>query len=451
MKRAVVYVRISDDRVGAGLGVARQEADCRKLCSEKGWRVADVLVDNDRSAYSGKKRPGYEKLIQGLQERSWDVVVAWHPDRLHRSPKELEAFIDILDAARVPCATVTAGLYDLSTPSGRMGARIAGAVAKHESEHKAERQRRKHQELAEAGANAGGGPVFGFLADRVTHDPTAVALIREAAQAVVDGESLRSIVARWNAAGVRTALGNDWSSFTLRRMLLSPRVAGYRKHGGKFHKAVWEPILEDFTWRRVRAILTDPKRKPKTAPRSYLLTGGLAKCGREGCGANLIARPRQDKSRAYVCASPPNFSGCGKIRILAEPFEEFVSEAALARILAGRIPDAVPTDLAALLGEIDRAEASLAELADDYYAHRAITKEQFQSASSVLSTKLDKLREQVSDMDSSEPVNPAELDRWDDPVARRGMIARMVEAVWVDPAVRGRNYFDHHRIRIDWV
>jgi site-specific DNA recombinase len=48
-------------------------------------------------------------------------------------------------------------VLDLSTPSGRMVARQLGAVARYESEHKSERQRRKHQELAEASKSSGGG------------------------------------------------------------------------------------------------------------------------------------------------------------------------------------------------------------------------------------------------------------------------------------------------------
>jgi DNA invertase Pin-like site-specific DNA recombinase len=67
-----------------------------------------------------------------------DAVVTWHPDRLHRSPREVEAFIDIVNAAGIRVATVQAGEYDLSTASGRMTARVVGAVSRHESEHKSD-------------------------------------------------------------------------------------------------------------------------------------------------------------------------------------------------------------------------------------------------------------------------------------------------------------------------
>lgn len=36
MTNAAVYVRISQDREGAGLGVARQEVDCVALCKRNG-------------------------------------------------------------------------------------------------------------------------------------------------------------------------------------------------------------------------------------------------------------------------------------------------------------------------------------------------------------------------------------------------------------------------------
>jgi len=85
-KRAAAYVRISQDTEGEGLGVTRQEHDCRALIDRHGWQLVDVHTDNDISAFSGKRRPAYEQLLTSIEQRLVDVVVAWHPDRLHRSP-----------------------------------------------------------------------------------------------------------------------------------------------------------------------------------------------------------------------------------------------------------------------------------------------------------------------------------------------------------------------------
>jgi site-specific DNA recombinase len=63
VRRAAIYCRISLDRAGAGLGVARQQEDCRELAIRLGWPVAEVYVDNDVSAYSGKPRPAWQQLL----------------------------------------------------------------------------------------------------------------------------------------------------------------------------------------------------------------------------------------------------------------------------------------------------------------------------------------------------------------------------------------------------
>jgi site-specific DNA recombinase len=200
-----------------------------------------VYVDNDLSAYSGKARPAYQRLLADIAAGSVEAVVAWHPDRLHRAPVELEAFIDLVERSGVGVETVQAGRVDLATPAGRMNARMLGTVARYESEHKSDRIRRKHRELAEAGKVSGGGNrPFGFERDRITHRPDEVELIREAARRLLAGESLYRIAADWTTRGVETSTGASWSTTALRTFLTAPRIAGLRSHRGEVvGPAVW--------------------------------------------------------------------------------------------------------------------------------------------------------------------------------------------------------------------
>src|SRR5829696_7374845 len=94
---AVTYCRISADKTGAGLGVGRQAADCRDLALRLGLGEPEVLTDNDVSAYSRKKRPGYEELKRGLRDGRWDSLIIWHVDRLCRSPRDLEDVVDLVN------------------------------------------------------------------------------------------------------------------------------------------------------------------------------------------------------------------------------------------------------------------------------------------------------------------------------------------------------------------
>ena len=51
---------------GAGLGVERQRVDCEKLAAALGWTVVDTYIDNDISAYTGQRRPQYERLLNDI-------------------------------------------------------------------------------------------------------------------------------------------------------------------------------------------------------------------------------------------------------------------------------------------------------------------------------------------------------------------------------------------------
>ena len=71
----------------------RQLADCPAEAARRGWTVAEVYVDDDVSAYSGKTRPAYARMLADLADEQRDAVIVWHLDRLHRRPIELEQFV----------------------------------------------------------------------------------------------------------------------------------------------------------------------------------------------------------------------------------------------------------------------------------------------------------------------------------------------------------------------
>jgi site-specific DNA recombinase len=454
-----VYARISDDRAGSGLGVQRQEADCRNLAHGRGWTVAEVFVDNDLSAYRGKGRPGYDRLLDALRGAAIGGVVAWHPDRLHRSPAELETFIDVVEATGAVVATVQSGEVDLATASGRMVARIVGAVARHESEHKAERQKRKALELAQAGKVGGGGTrPFGSKADRVTPDEAEAVVVAEMAGRLAAGETLRGIVADLDRRGITTPTGRPWGPYPARRLLMSPRIAGLRQHQGEVvGEATWPAIVDRATWEACQRVLRDPSRVTNRSPRSYLLKS-IAACGL--CGAHLVARPRSDRRRCYVCARGPGFKGCGKIRVLADPLEELVTDHVLAaldgpgldaaRQRTGESSDSPADNVVVELADVERR---LDELAEDY-ADGTVDRRQW----SVARKRLEARRDALSARLAASGPSPLRMlagdvyDAWEGLTfdQRHAIIGAVVDRVTVGPAVRGRNRFDPDRVDVVW-
>ena len=90
-RAAAIYARISSDQDGRALGVQRQVEDCRKLAAQLGWAVAEEYVDNDLSAYSGKQRPAYQRMLADLRDGQRDAVLIYHLDRLTRQADRARA------------------------------------------------------------------------------------------------------------------------------------------------------------------------------------------------------------------------------------------------------------------------------------------------------------------------------------------------------------------------
>lgn len=469
VEAAAIYVRISDDRAGDALGVARQEALCRKLAAEKGWVVAEVYVDNDVSAYSGRPRPAYARMLTDVEAGRRDAVLTVDLDRLTRRPSELEEFIALADRKGLALANVS-GDTDLSTSDGRFRARILGSVARHESEKKSERIRRQRDQAASRGTALGGPRPFGYEADEqgawvVVREGEATA-IRDAVQRVLSGESFRSVARCWNEAGLLTPRGNQWSTNSVRVVLTGPRVAGLRQHRGEtVGRAVWPAIIARAQHEQLVELARS--RKGRRGRRASFLLTKIATCGRSGCGAGLLTGYRGDQSRtrAYICKkNPGEHYGCGRLAITAEPLDEFVRDVVLEAIagpqlqaeIERRLPHRQADD--ALAGQIATLEERLAQLATDHYVDGLLTRAEFFAARDAAHSKLNELREQLTSRAGSAvlcglPTDPAPLRAlWDNQSLewRRTLLTTVLQSVRISPGTPGRRGFDPTRVRLIW-
>lgn len=504
------------------LGVTRQDKGNRELAEQRGWHVVETYTDNSVSAYKGMG-PETRRALDGLRTGRLAGLVAFHPDRIFGHPRDLEDLIDLIEETGAVIATQRAGSYDLSTASGRLVARQLGAASRFEREMKAERQREKHLELARAGKVGGGGNrPYGYSCYAGRHsvktcrngdgcDHTCdlpgcphdgslsvieheAEIIREAAARIIAGETLTSICADLNARGIPTSGARRWGNLTLKRSVAKPRVAGLRAFRTRdprtrtdrkpqrlddgswsdvIGEAVWPAILDRETWDQVRDIVFDDGRYTgRRLSGKYLMTGGLAVCGMPGCGAGLVARPRADGRRCYVCASPSQeqFNGCGKIRILAdhpdpdEPaFEAFVVEQVL-QVFSGdgltrAIRRAERSGGDRVGEELRSVEAKIQRLDDDHYVHEILTRAEWLRQRERLKARQTQLSAQLRPntalgaLRAFAAMKGTLRERWAaaEHGQRRGLLAAVIERVVVGPAVRGRNYFDPERVRIDWV
>ncbi|WP_052436402.1 recombinase family protein [Georgenia sp. SUBG003] len=388
---ATIYLRISLDKTGEGLGVERQEAECRALCERNGWAVHEVLTDNDISATSGKVRPSFERLLTSKPER----IVVWHIDRLVRLSKDLERVLDL----GVNVYAVASGQFDLSNPAGRAVARTVTAWSQYEGEQKAERQKAAARQRAKAGRSWWPQRPFGFERDG-SHRPEEVEALRTAYGDVLAGKPLMRIADELTRSGFTTNRGLPWRATSLRPVLLNARNAGIRVYEGEeIGPAAWEAIVPEETYRAAVRSLSDPKRKVGGNGRRSSLLTGIVTCGVCDGPVRKAWRGRKGDVGAraiYVC----------KVNHVSKPMDELDSIVAGAAIARMTLPHAhrpfslsrqAKSDAAPLREEEATLRQRLDELATDR-AEGLITRQQMVTGTEHIRARLEVIEAELAEI-----------------------------------------------------
>jgi site-specific DNA recombinase len=461
VKRAAVYCRISQDREGAGLGVERQRSDCEALAAKLRWPIVAVHTDNDASAYTGKARPGYRALLDDIETGRANAVLVWHTDRLHRSPRELEHYVDLCETHKVVTQTVKAGELDLATPSGRAVARTLGAWSRFEVEHKSERTRRAQLQAAQAGKWLGGARPFGWQMHSdgsVTVDRREAREIRNAAKVILAGSSLGSVVADLNARGVTTSTGGRWNYTSLRQVLSRARNAGLSEFKGEVvGQSTFPPLLTEDTWRAVVGLLADPSRRRSQSNRVRWLLAGLAECVcgervRSATAGGPHARPLRT---VYRCRA----RGPGHIARSAEPVDELVAKVVIERLSRPDARDLLTADdrpdMEALRVEAMALRTRLGEAADSFSAGD-ITRSQLELITSRVQSALGDVEARMaagSRRSVLAPIVGADVRAaWERlSIEQRRAVVDALMVVRLLPVDRGtKRVFHPETVRIEW-
>lgn len=467
-----IYVRISKDPDGQSTSPARQEQDCRAFAELHGHEVVKTYSDIDISAYTGVDRPGYEELMADLEAGVVDGVLVWRLDRLTRNFDDLQRLWKLINGRGVTLLAVRDSI-DTNTASGVLILRNLVAIAEYESASISDRTRSAKAASARTGQpNKGGMRAFGYTPDKLQLVPEEAAAIKEAAERLLAGQSLRSIADDFNRRGIRTPRGKTWLPGTLATVLVNPRIAGLRAYKGDIvADAAWPAIITREQHEKLVALRKDPTRRwvPRGRPARHLLAG-MVECARcsesaekNGERANRMVNRPEDGRDYYLCRKPPLGRGCGAL-VSGRQLDALVVECVFAALDSEEFTQALkgprPAD-AEVARQLEQDEdqlrwlgreigsdplrrpaflAAIAEVEMRLRQNRArLAREQRSRALAVLPEDLDQLRHLWEDVWT--------LDR------KRALLDTLIETVIVRPSTLGSKTgcrFDRSRARIVW-
>jgi site-specific DNA recombinase len=455
-QRAVIYTRQSKDAEGNGQAVARQLEACERLASQRGWQVVARFEDNDTSASNGKPRPGFQRVMAMVADRSADVVIVWAVDRMVRRLADLETVIDACETAGVKLATVSGDL-DLSTDQGRLVGRILASVARGEVERKGTRQRLANQQAARAGIRRTGTPrPFGYELDHVTPRPAEAEAIRWAADALLGGSTVSAVMREWARRGLQPPQnhGRPWTRNSVGTIMRNPALAGIRTYLGEEVATGDWAILPRETWQAVVNLLSDPSRKRPRGVRTLL--GGLARCR---CGNTVQGSINATGKHVYRCNPATRGEAPGPhCQQMIANVDACVTAAIVKRLSRPDLADLTAPkrpDLAPLHREAAAIRANLDTLAADMVAG-LISRSQMLAATERGSARLGEISVTLAAAAESSALAPfaaagSARAVWDglDGARQRAVIDALAEVI-INPAGRGARVFDPRTIDITW-
>lgn len=363
-RNAVIYARISlDQRDGAG--VERQELECRALAQREGYEVIEVCVDNSVSAYSGVRRPAFERAVELLTSGKATVLLCWHLDRVTRSLDDLQRLLRINGLLVHP---VTGTVVDTSDASAVMSGSILTVVSRFESQHKSERVIAAARAKAQKGLLTSG-RIWGYRADGTATEEARLA-IPTLFETFIRTHNLEAA----RDAFIQIAPNAPSSRTVTRSRLTQPAYAGISTFRGEVFdvEPQWEPLIPREVFRRAEVILNSPNRRYTGHERGVVqgLGTGLFICGK--CGESMIAggvmNTAGGKRQAYRCRTNAHLNRD----------REDIDRAVMALLLwrleiasakAALLPRNDAPDPAARLSErLTEAERKLAEVTEDYVA-----------------------------------------------------------------------------------
>ncbi|CAJ61573.1 MULTISPECIES: recombinase family protein [Frankia] len=330
---AAIYCRISHTADEDQTGVDRQEVICRKTAEHLGLVVAPehVLVDNNRSAWSrSRKRPGWDTMLELVRRREVRHLIAYHPDRLMRQPKDLEALLDLADEWEITVHG-QANRRDLSDPDDRFFLRLEVAHACRTSDDTSRRMADDRADRAHDRLPRAGGPRrFGYSPNGLTLVPAEATIVEEVFAAYIDGMSPYKIARMLNDRGSRRVRGGAWSATAIREMLDNPYVAGIHMfRGEEIGDGAWPAIIDRGMWdevRQARTVRAARWHAEHPGEGRYYLLRGLITCGK--CGARMVGQA--GVTPRYVCSRTTLEDSARCLRsIRADKTESFVADAAV--------------------------------------------------------------------------------------------------------------------------
>ena len=208
-KRAILYLRFSDDKQKGGTSIEVQEKAARTACELAGYKIVDVIKNEAVSADKNKSQRIIDLLETCKKKKGqFDVLMVYKLDRFARSQEQHHWLRSQLLKQNVVLRSATESIDE--SPTGKFMEGVMAAVAEYDNEIKRERVKASMWTRVEQGLWPWQPPV-GYMTVRTIDQKVQPFQIDEKCRSAVES------IFRQFASGTvtKTDLANEFGSRTI--------------------------------------------------------------------------------------------------------------------------------------------------------------------------------------------------------------------------------------------
>jgi site-specific DNA recombinase len=308
---AVVYIRVSTEDQVDGYSLETQEEQARSYCQREHLRVLKVFIEPGVSAMTASKRPAFQKALDYCEQHKQEVgfFIVSRFSRFSRNALDGLQTVYRLAALGIVLRSVSEPVDE--SAFGDLMKVLHFGIAQLDNRVRSDVTRENMKTAVQNGRWTWRSPLgYRTVNGEIEPDPKTAPLIAEGFRLYACGtHSMREVLRRINAQGLKGRHGKPLSAETFRNMLRNAFYAGWVvvPTWDVATRGLHQPIVEQDVWDRVQELL-NPQKTTRTYDRDnpdHPLRG-FVRCA---CGKAFTASYSTGKSgqkyRYYHCV------GCG--------------------------------------------------------------------------------------------------------------------------------------------
>lgn len=301
--KAVAYCRVSTVMQEEGRSLEFQIKKCQDFSIFKEYNLIDVIEDVE----SGGKddRPGFNRLIEKVRNKEFDILVVYETSRISRVTITMLNFVLELQKSGIHFLSISQPELNTTTPTGMLFFQIQASLSEYERKQISVRVKSNKWARAKEGIWQGGKLPMGYKREEgiVVVDPEKAKTVKQMFAYYITTESLKKTAQLFNRhiESVRWILTNDFyiGKFRYGKKENNIDTGEIIVHDDyQYFEGQHKPLINEKTFDKVKKALSTNRRT-----RSQLLFTGLVVCDK--CGHKFYSHPN-GPMQIYRCGK------CGK-------------------------------------------------------------------------------------------------------------------------------------------